>query len=683
MMELTTGNCRRDSHRLQSSVANAINDIQQISNLQITDTIETNFLQDYLPKVDIDSSVNNIGTIRQKRSIPIFANFINWLTKADEFWSLLDIQYRQNKTVFFHHDPNQKPSQLLTNFYETYLQVINKAPTQMPFHLWLTKRLKRASISYETNGDINRYKSQTPFFPNVLKTNDINSVTNHRHKRSIGTAFAIGIPVIGVASIAVKSLIDSIMLPEYFASKQDMLINAQRIEELRLGHNDISKAVHEVNNRLASIGAKFDLVIASTAIATMESDLKSLIQYLETALQITLLKYEAALAAAQNSRTSPYTLTQTELIKLVSETHLKTRHTIDSNINHARTTAIIVNNTLSFIIEIPLLDDDKFFNFYSVKAVPTFYKNTTLYPDIETNNIAISADGNKYVVLDQTELDRCMDTPSICNSHSPIQPFSNQALCVVTTYSSNSPTCPLKTFHTQPFVFLHFDRFNHKMFYSAPNHSNVFVRCAKGDGTIEDHNYQIFGIGTAKFRPDCQINLNDGTTYKTPLAIATKQISNLPILDIKSLTPGAHDYDPKNSFKINQTDTYVAPISPHLHNNAMKQSFDVYSILSLIVGTAVPIIVAALVRACCLEQFKRCCLRKIGETRNSQSDIPARELFPYGNSIPRKQDHSQTAASFPDDPLDNPANLKLVFNKLSADHRDPLLDGPISFPVRK
>ncbi len=40
------------------------------------------------------------------------------------------------------------------------------------------------------------------------------------------------------------------------------------------------------------------------------------------------------------------------------------------------------------------------------------------------------------------------------------------------------------------------------------------------------------------------------------------------------MTPGAHDYDPKNSFKINQTDIYVAPIPPHLHNNAMKQSFD-------------------------------------------------------------------------------------------------------------
>jgi len=110
MMELTVGNCRRESKRLHSSVTNAINDIQQISNLKITNPIETNFLQDYLTKVDIDSSVNNIGTIRQKRSIPVFTNFILWLTKADEFWSLLDIQSRQNKTVFFRHKPNLKPS---------------------------------------------------------------------------------------------------------------------------------------------------------------------------------------------------------------------------------------------------------------------------------------------------------------------------------------------------------------------------------------------------------------------------------------------------------------------------------------------------------------------------------------------------------------------------------------------
>ncbi len=129
-----------------------------------------------------------------------------------------------------------------------------------------------------------------------------------------------------------------------------------------------------------------------------------------------------------------------------------------------------------------------------------------------------------------------------------------------------------------------------------------------------------------------------------------------------------------------KTDIYVAPISPHLHNNAMKQAFDVYSILSLVIGTAVPLIVAALVRYSCLEQFKLCCFSIIGETQVSQSDIPTRELFSYGNSIPKRQNQPQSAASFPnDDPLDNTANLRMVFNKLSANHRDPLLDTPIIF----
>jgi hypothetical protein len=93
MMELTVGNCKRDSGKLQSSVTNAIDGIQQISNLKITNTKETNFLQDYLPKIDIDSPVNNIGTIQKKQSVSLLSNFVRWLTKADDFWSLLDIQY--------------------------------------------------------------------------------------------------------------------------------------------------------------------------------------------------------------------------------------------------------------------------------------------------------------------------------------------------------------------------------------------------------------------------------------------------------------------------------------------------------------------------------------------------------------------------------------------------------------
>jgi hypothetical protein len=161
--------------------------------------------------------------------------------------------------------------------------------------------------------------------------------------------------------------------------------------------------------------------------------LKTLIQYLETALQLTLLKYKAALLAAQDSRTSPYMLSQKDLIELASKTHMQTRLTLDTNINNVRTSAIGYKNKITFIIEVPILNVDKYFNFYSIKPISKLSSNKTFYPDIDATNIAISSNGNKYVALHQNEFDRCMDIPSICNSHLPIQPLTNKATSVITT----------------------------------------------------------------------------------------------------------------------------------------------------------------------------------------------------------------------------------------------------------
>jgi hypothetical protein len=92
-MELTVGNCKQDSKILQSSVTNAIDDIQQISNLKITNQQNPNFLRNYLPHVDFETPVNNIGSVRDKLSVSLVVNVNHWLTNADEFWPLLDIPY--------------------------------------------------------------------------------------------------------------------------------------------------------------------------------------------------------------------------------------------------------------------------------------------------------------------------------------------------------------------------------------------------------------------------------------------------------------------------------------------------------------------------------------------------------------------------------------------------------------
>jgi hypothetical protein len=94
------------------------------------------------------------------------------------------------------------------------------------------------------------------------------------------------------------------------------------------------------------------------------------------------LKYKAALLAAQDSRSSPYTLSQKDLIELASKMHTQTRLTLDTNINNICTSAIGYDNKIIFIIEVPILDDDKYFNFYSIKPIPEFLSNETFYPDI-------------------------------------------------------------------------------------------------------------------------------------------------------------------------------------------------------------------------------------------------------------------------------------------------------------
>jgi len=133
MMELTVGNYKQDSNRLQLSVTNAIDDIHQISNLKITDQQKPNFLQNYLPQDDFETPVNNFGSVRDKRSVSLVAIFIHWLTKDDEFWPLLDIQYRQNKNVTFCHKKLTN-SGIAHGIFHPTLDKVSKSQTQKLFH---------------------------------------------------------------------------------------------------------------------------------------------------------------------------------------------------------------------------------------------------------------------------------------------------------------------------------------------------------------------------------------------------------------------------------------------------------------------------------------------------------------------------------------------------------------------
>ncbi len=502
--------------RLTQAVQRAISDIEQISTLKIDMKEKAATMDNYLPKIDFLETNNRISAIRMKRQSNIDNLFSSNIKRSSDIFLLLQKEFRSNSTVKI---LNMKPSTFVTSLYTLFTSQTLHSQTTLSFTKWLSEFIANNSIKAKSSTAVqfpSIMKTHTFTTLNILnkirppktflsQTNDTFSNTK-RTKRGISTVFKVMLPftpAIGAASFIVKTIIDSLIMPLKYASKKKVMQQAKQLEQLRLGHNDIVNAVNEVASQIASIDAKFDLVITSTAIASIESDLKTLIQYLETALQLTLLKYEAALSATQDSCTSPYTLSQKDLIDVAAKTHMETRLTLDTNINNVRTSAIGYENKITFIIKIPILDNDKYFNFYLIKPIPEFSFNETFYPDIDATNVAISSDGNCYAVLDQNEFDQCMDIPSICNSHLPIQPLTSKATSVITTFTNNKLTCPSKSFNTPPFIFLYFDKDNQHMFYSAPHSSTIFIKCALLNGNYEDKTVHISGMGIASYHPDC------------------------------------------------------------------------------------------------------------------------------------------------------------------------------------
>jgi hypothetical protein len=482
MLKYAENNCNRDYNRLNSLTKKIIQDITAVTNLNVTSTSSEINLDNYLPQVDT----------RTKRSIQSQLNL-----------------HKSHKNLHKNHKIRNKGS------------IANK--TAINSHhddlIILSPILRRAKRDIQL-----------------------------RHKRSLMSSmikfggFSIVGALANTASYAVRAIIDTLTRPRDIATKEDINKLGRQINSVRIGHNEVVTTINQVESKLRELRTSVTEIAHASIVMAMETDVKLLIQFLQNTLNSVLIKYSIAMLAAQDMKASPYVLSQLELEELAIIVHKESAHTIDTTMSNVKTTAAVVENTVIFIFEIPIIDTNKQYNFYLIKPIPVFKNNSTFYPDIDTTNIAISADGSRYVSLDQYEFDRCLDTPSVCNSHTPVAPVSNQALCTIVTYTTNQQKCPLKDFKTKPFVFLYFDSTNNRFFYSTPAETMIFIKCSEKDGSYEDKTYTINGIGQAEFKPDCSINLQDGTTFRTPQTIGRKQLSDLPLLQIKDLAPSNSSY---------------------------------------------------------------------------------------------------------------------------------------------
>ena len=308
--------------------------------------------------------------------------------------------------------------------------------------------------------------------------------------------------------------------------------NAKNINNLNINQNTLNQAFNTMSNRLTTIGNLVLNTFKAAATSIMEQDLKQMIRHMQILQQLTLTKYANVLIAGQVGKTSPYAMSQSELIEQRNNIKIESGLIITDRIEDTKSTITVVNNSIRIIIQAPILEDKKLFNFYHIRPLPVFRDNKTYSREIDTEYIAISRNGAYYTEVTSAEFTRCVLKPDQCQVSSPSTPVGSRSTCVITSFINNRPACPIieTTKKPEPLILVSGNR----TIYSVPYETHLYVKCYDHAGShrFKDETLNISGIGEATFRPSCTITLPGGATFDTPAGTIEEHLSGSRLFEI-------------------------------------------------------------------------------------------------------------------------------------------------------
>ena len=574
LIQMTRGICLRDKQSILETTKQALEQIELITTLKLDIKRNSSSLDNYLPAFQtrkkrwlipsrIPPTPFQVATIYitnppiyGTRKQPPNSKLCLKIDTTSDLWNPLWQEIETKEKLVLSPPLANNITHLIESAYNYWFHILTKNKTSLGFHTWVDSQLDR--LNFSTCSQMYRhvnFSSTRPLYDRIPRSlplfrqnanvdylsdprNPFDYKSSHRPTRDLGVmagATVMG-TIIGGTAYVIRSFIDLFSTNKY-ASKADFAHLSHNIEDLRINQVELQSALRQISVRMSYYENVINDMYNGIAAQAMEMDIKSFNRYLHNVLVNTLNSYAQAFLAAMDGKTSPYALSPVELAQLRNDFHVQKGLTLDTNINNVKTTALILENTIRFIFEVPIVSEDSAFTFYSVTPIPSFNQNITYWPDIEQTNIAISKDGSKYTILSQEEVARCMHVPPVCNSRNAISPVSNKASCIISTYTSSKRTCPLKASSSPVTNFLHF--IDTSLFYSVPQNTTLFISCpsSKQFSSPIEKSVTIYGMGEAHYRPSCTITLPDGTFRRTPKKPEIHDLSGWPLFNIKSALP--------------------------------------------------------------------------------------------------------------------------------------------------
>ena len=427
-----------------------------------------------------------------------------------------------------------------------------------------------------------------------------------------------------------------------------------KISDLEVNENQIKNAINSIAHKLQEFEKQIIGNFEGTMSVTMELDLKMLIRYQQQVIQTTVLKYNQILLAASHGRTSPFVLPQQELLDIAAQ-HAKDKSFILSpNLEDVKCFTMIENNTINFVLQIPILDPQKQFSLFTVTSVPSFTGGSAHIPEPDSNHVAINMNGDKYTTLSDLELNKCLAKPPDCKSTKPISPISDQTSCVASTYTTDSHYCPFKPFSSKTTTFVRFHDLD--MVYSTKETQRIFIKCfdPSNPARIRDDTIILKNSGLMKVKHSCDITLPDGTTHKTPRIPNRIDLSNKLFSEVKTIDPPSPEQIDLTNDRIfnNIPDLQETPISKFNFNlqksfsSAIQSSSSISIFTIIIILLLLTFIIIIIIVKCCPSCYQRP-LRIIQDKRVNFNVQPPPII---------------TDNWFTDDLEDEPPTLRPIFN---------------------
>ena len=378
--------------------------------------------------------------------------------------------------------------------------------------------------------EISHFLSPKPFTLFDQEHRDLNeNVPRHLNKRSPIIPL-VALSLLGGA-ITRKSPLDALgsLGASIFGlgTKDDMIITKQKLQEhaiqisnLAINQDLIEKAINDINIHINSLAQFNNFASHKIAQAYAELDNKGLIRHLQNLIQLTLLKMQSAINAATQSIPSPYVFSNKDL-QNITHTFRMNDILLTTNLNEISASVLIVEDQLTFMFNVPVNDHRNKFNFYEVRQLPVFMNNKSYKIDIANKFIGINVFTNEYILLSQTEFQRCLILP-ICTLPSPFIRITEQSPCEVLTFKDNIQTCPLvETLNSSPVFYT----YKNTTMYSIPHSVQVHITCKQGR-QVQSTYRKISGMGTFDMTPGCSIHIPPNTNIRPEYMIGQQALSS-------------------------------------------------------------------------------------------------------------------------------------------------------------